>query len=131
MSETGGDGVKARQALMEQARSADAEFAEQVRQHMTGMDQAKRAAEHEQAKRAAEFAEQVSEHMTPEQIAGYVEQLKKLQRVPLTAAEWRQACEKWMYSTCIPGRLLPQLIMGPKGAAHPDWVPLERRLIMA
>jgi hypothetical protein len=81
----------------------------------------------DQAARAREFQAQVEKHFSRNAVEKLLKQLKL---EPITAVWFAKACNKWMYSTCVPGRRLPHLMFGPNYEKNAAYVPLERQLVM-
>jgi len=82
----------------------------------------------DQGARAMEFQALVEKHFSSVDID---RMLAKARLQPITAEEWHNAREKWLYSTCLPGRILPCLLFGPRGKDHPGYVPIEKRLVLS
>lgn len=81
----------------------------------------------EQAKRTAEFQLQVEKHFSRPVVE---EMLRKLRKTPITAAWLKKQQEHWMFSTCIPGRILPWMLFGENWKTNPSYVPIARRLVV-
>lgn len=82
--------------------------------------EAARAHDAEQAKRAIEFQAQVDKAFGR----------KPRQRDPITWAELRKHLSGYLYSTCLPGRIMPALLWGNDYESHSRYVPIEKRLAM-
>jgi hypothetical protein len=96
---------------MEITQEQIAEIRAQLARDAVGLDQ-------EQAKRAAEFQAQVDRALG-----------KK--RVPITAAELKAQQNRYMFSSCLPGRMMPALAFGEKYLENPAYIPIERRIALA
>lgn len=61
---------------------------------------------------------------------GAVQVPKLPPRVPVTWRWLSERAEPLLYSTCLPGRIMPGLIFGDKGIEHPGYIPIERRMVL-
>lgn len=71
----------------------------------------------EQAQRAREFNAQADRALGR----------KEHERTPITWAELRRHANRYLYTTCLPGRTMPWMLFGLDYANHFGYVPIERR----
>jgi hypothetical protein len=84
-------------------------------------------ADAEQVQRDREFQAMVEKHFTRPQLDKLME---KLLLQPIDAAYLRRHLRPWLYSTALPGRLLPHLQLGTNYLEHQDYMPLERQFTL-